>query len=296
MAEAKTTQQKVTKLVGLIFVIVAILAVARYSFRSSPQNVLVPQGSYRPHVICDKAFETDQHFENDPRHHISVVLQDGCFSGFVFLPRAWRTWHTQPVGDQTGYWVAYWFANQPEPSGPYQANSTWFNYTPPYTFRLQGHGTILFYENVPDEKHEAAVASPVEQEKPLPPPKGPVQEVKSNDMVVGFWPCLQTGTGILCRGYVRNDGQERKYYVFHPHGSRVIDDAGTEHKISDAHIAGKDCPQYCNEPVYPRAAALTLSVNVENIPASVKKITLVLMNNQGPKQFDLAVEEEKPRE
>jgi len=152
----KTNRDKLATFVLVVIIILICALVLRHSFVSRMRPFSVTPGParsvYNPHVICDDAFKADVHHEDDNIHHFPVVMREGCFSGFIYVPKTWKAFHTQPVGDQTGFWSAFWFANQPEPAGPYPPNSNVvFNY-PSRVFRLQGHGTILFYENVPDEE------------------------------------------------------------------------------------------------------------------------------------------------
>jgi hypothetical protein len=102
--------------------------------------------NYNQNTICPDAFDEDLDFSKKNIRYFDVKLHEGCFGGFVHIPGSWHTWETQPVGDQSGYWIAFWIANESNARGPFYLNSK-YNLTLNVT-RLQGHGTVRFYTNI----------------------------------------------------------------------------------------------------------------------------------------------------
>jgi hypothetical protein len=111
--------------------------------------------SYNPSNICASAFDQNLDFSNLQENRLTIELTEGCFGGWVHLPRSWNFWHTQPAVYTQGFWYAFWFANDPHSIGPFSPNDTrTLNVNVHDLFRLQGHGTIMFYNNTPGEAHE----------------------------------------------------------------------------------------------------------------------------------------------
>jgi hypothetical protein len=74
-----------------------------------------------------------------------VPLRDGCFGPVVRFPKAWGHWYFQPTGDEPGaWWIAFWPVGKlpSRPLGPNEAYAATLG-----DFRLQGHGTVMFYSN-----------------------------------------------------------------------------------------------------------------------------------------------------
>lgn len=123
--------------------------------------------NYSPTKICDDAFTENLDHTNDAISYFDVKLREGCFGGFITVPKIWKgDWHTQPVGDATGYWEAVWPEGRSQGLGPYKANDpTTLNLSSSAHFRAQGHGTTRYYSNVvvPPRKVET-VPAPIPQE------------------------------------------------------------------------------------------------------------------------------------
>jgi hypothetical protein len=114
---------------------------------------------YNATAICPDAFEQKFDFSDYKGNSFSVPLKQGCFGGVVNMPKAWHSWHTQPTGDQKGFWSAIWIVGQRQGVGPMNANDNRdFQYT---KARFQGHGIILFYTNdVPATSSDTPKSSP----------------------------------------------------------------------------------------------------------------------------------------
>jgi hypothetical protein len=98
--------------------------------------------------VCDDAYDQNFDFSNSRENHFSVNLRP-CFGGWVRVPIWWDTWRTQPKSP-SNYWMAIWFDGEHEPSGPYFTNDL-LNFKAPVhqPFRVEGHGTTIFYTNQP---------------------------------------------------------------------------------------------------------------------------------------------------
>jgi len=144
-------------------------SVSRTSTPSAPPALI----RYSPNTICPDAFNEDLDYSKRDVRYFDVQLHEGCFGGFVHIPHGWKHWYDQPIGDQRGYWMAIWIANEQRGRGPFFANE---DHDLTYNVaRFQGHGTIRLYTNVdvppstmppkPDElgvyKSGGAVSPPV---------------------------------------------------------------------------------------------------------------------------------------
>jgi len=118
-----------------------------------------PRIVYNQTTICTDAFDEDLDHSKEQLRYFDVTLREGCFGGLVHIPRSWRHWQVEPVGDQNGFWIAFWLANEPRGRGPFLANDN--NELTYSVTRLQGHGTVRFYTNTEvgsKPKKQAAVA------------------------------------------------------------------------------------------------------------------------------------------
>jgi hypothetical protein len=114
---------------------------------SRPKQSRIPtsQVTYRPRIICDDTIEKTYDYRNDNITHFDIPLTEGCFGGFVYIPRAWHNYEIQPVGDQSGVWYALWPQGQ-NPTGVLYPNSV-SDVNSGGVMRTQGHGTLRFYSN-----------------------------------------------------------------------------------------------------------------------------------------------------
>jgi hypothetical protein len=147
-------------LIGLGFIVFLANVMRSMMARVPPSEQAVI--NYNPHTICPDAFNEDLDFSKKDIRYFDVKLREGCFGGFVHLPSSWHTWEDQPIGDQQGYWIAYWIANEANSRGPFYPNSkSVLNLS---VTRLQGHGTVRFYTNVDAPAPTQSLDSP----NPLP--------------------------------------------------------------------------------------------------------------------------------
>jgi hypothetical protein len=99
--------------------------------------------------ICEDSFKHDVDLTESKETHIEVVLTEGCWSGFIHLPKYWNRnddgFNVQSAGNQDGAWAAFWFASSNHADGPYGPNLTQFYQDRGTVLRVQGHGKIVFF-------------------------------------------------------------------------------------------------------------------------------------------------------
>jgi TonB family protein len=106
--------------------------------------------NYNSTKICSGAYDKNLDFSTLHESHFEVTTQDGCFSGWVHVPSSWRDWHSEPTGEAKDTWLAFWFPNDVNGTPPAFVNErTGYNKPVHEPFRLQGHGTFVFYTNQP---------------------------------------------------------------------------------------------------------------------------------------------------
>jgi hypothetical protein len=151
---------------AIVFCVNLAQSVSRKPVAATQQQ---PVMIYNAQRICEEVFNQHLDFTDLKDNHFTVTLPEGCFSGWVRVPRFWKDWHSDPTGDQTGYWVAYWYENDYKPLGPFYANDNRnLNKSMQDAFRLQGHGVILFYSNtVAPLKATPAETTDEKQEVPI---------------------------------------------------------------------------------------------------------------------------------
>lgn len=139
--------------IGSLYCVLFVIAFPR--FPTPPANPPAPTRTitYDSRRICDNAYEQSLDFSHSPENHITIQLPGGCFGGWVKLPFWWTDWHSDATGEnQDQYWVAFWYENQRLAQGPFPANShVSLNHGLHELFRLQGHGTAIFYTNQPSK-------------------------------------------------------------------------------------------------------------------------------------------------
>jgi hypothetical protein len=136
--------------IGAVFVLFLI----GYNGATGPASAPTSSIAFNPTRICADSYTENLDFTQLQADHFTVQLREGCFGGWVHLPKTWKFWHADASGDQNGYWNAFWYANDPHGIGPYFANDTrTINKGTHDVFRLQGHGSVLFYNNQPVERH-----------------------------------------------------------------------------------------------------------------------------------------------
>jgi hypothetical protein len=134
-----------------ILVTVLICVIANKAMRSSSnQPAGISHMNYNNTRICENAFTENYNYSTAHVDRFTVILKDGCFSGWFHIPSSWQNWHSGHTGSEAGSWIAYWFPNDSVGLGPYGGESDYTiqkNVHEP--FRLQGRGTFTFYTNQP---------------------------------------------------------------------------------------------------------------------------------------------------
>jgi len=112
---------------------------------------------------CDDAWQHD--VAQPPVNHFKVKFTEGCFDGVLRLPK-WREWHYQPVGNDSGWWVSFWFEGDRDPTGIFDRYARPYFAHRPMAFRLQGKKgqEILFYTS--DATPEASREKPADGAAP----------------------------------------------------------------------------------------------------------------------------------
>jgi len=135
-------------LIIIVLIGIGIYGAVRW-WRWEQKQAAVFKG-YVPNVVCPAAFDNNLDLSKSNVNHFEVTLHEGCFGGFVTFPDSWRTmWHQQAVVRDGTTWLAFWFANSPEPEGPFWSETDFRVGTPSRSFRLQGHGEVIFYNMAP---------------------------------------------------------------------------------------------------------------------------------------------------
>jgi hypothetical protein len=136
----------------------ALIAFFTRDYQNPSPNSKQAVATNYTHLVCENAFNHTLDFSNYKDNNFKVALQEGCFGDWVKIPSWWKEWHCNQASDPATYWVAFWYAND-SPHGIYKANATFnLNKGVHDLFRLQGHGTILFYTNQPSRTSEPTEA------------------------------------------------------------------------------------------------------------------------------------------
>lgn len=200
--------------------------------------------AYRP-LICENAYSTETHYEEDNREYIDIKLTPGCFSGFVAVPDKWKTWQGQLLGDQPTDWVAEWYAGWNGPAGPWsegQINSGKVDLVrTTRKLRAEGQGTLRLYRITGDEsqtkegagsKGDNEGSSPAGLAKKIARTRiGPLSG--ANDRYAFYLEeCARNGESIACEGLVENqtDAATELSLGF---GSQCTDDEGHTMGVND---------------------------------------------------------------
>jgi hypothetical protein len=188
-------------------------------------------GSYRP-LICENAYQTeDHHYETqNPPYIDSPPLTEGCFSGFIGIPKKWKSWQTQMRGSNAGDWVAEWYAGWNAPVGPFtqaQINSGRINFNNVgYTVRFQGKGALRIYRITGDMNSTSAPSGKRQTTEPEkdPPPILP-HSGANKDYSFVLEQCERNGEAIDCWGYATNKTDAATRHL-HFKDSHAQDDEG----------------------------------------------------------------------
>jgi hypothetical protein len=189
---------------------------------------------YNPDKICESSWTAPVDYRNQSPNYFDVVLTEGCWSGWVYLPRAWRVWYHTPVGDVNGWWVALWYSGQSRAAGPYrisQIGTVSFNNVQSI-LRLQGHGTVRFYSNQAAETASRHAGSQ-EAGNLAPLPKEPaIAPVHAGDFRFDVKLCTENGTRIRCYGTVTNTAREPQEFHWRGYESYVLDNLGNQTQLT----------------------------------------------------------------
>jgi len=190
--------------------------------------------SYNPGRLCENAWQSDVHHENDKINHFTVDLTEGCFGGYVHFPKTWTgQWWTQPADPNVSdYWVAYWFSGG-QPDGPYTVNHGGALRYTSNEVRLQGHGKIMFYTNTKGND-VAPVRAPQGREEAVPKTSTDSKDAfpnSSKEFVVKIDSCTRVGAEIDCGALATNRTDIPVYMVLR--GGHSTDDLGYLVTISD---------------------------------------------------------------
>jgi len=175
--------------------------------------------------ICDDAWKDEANHEDDNIDHFSVTLREGCFSGYIHIPKTWKTWWNQPAGnDQSAYWRAYWFLGD-NPQGPYPGGGdiNLGTHPNPMQFRMEGRGTYLFYTNfkvTPQDNSGTETHGLPSQIIPINPTSG-----ASPSYTFSILQCHRSGEAILCSGQATNK-TDAQTNISVPRGGTSVDDEG----------------------------------------------------------------------
>lgn len=141
----------IRKVIWFLIVLTVMVCFMLAKARRYVPPVSTSQGSaprYASTKICEDALaQQEDHRLDSGINRISFNLPEGCFGSLLGIPNAWHNFWFQPQGDQTGWWVSIWIAGEATPRGPFVPNTLSDFDLQRRMFRLQGHGTILFYSN-----------------------------------------------------------------------------------------------------------------------------------------------------
>jgi hypothetical protein len=286
------TQSPKTKRLGYAIIGVCIALgffAVDYGYHQNPR----PRYNYTPN-ICDDAYQTEDHTHanvNSP--YVDVVLKEGCFSGFVELPKAWRRWREQFLGADDGSWVSEWWSGTPNPRRIFnysQLSSDTEDYqvNTPYLVRLQGKGTVRIFRILDDgssakstppaQPAKPAVlpssASPTPDVAPIPKPVGPAVEKMQGSLRFGFYHCVHVADAVLCRGYVRSEYNEKQRLRLSAPMTFLSDESGKRYPASEMNFAEKTCT-LCEDSLFPHTTT-AVSVTFPNMPSDLTAATLIL--------------------
>jgi hypothetical protein len=153
--------------IWLIGVGLVILWIAVESTSSSRSPTVQQQsqyiGTYNATRLCDDAFKSEYDFSKSEKSHIVIELHDGCWSSFVYLPNWWPIgsiggdFFAQSTGDLTGFWMKIWLGGQNAPDAAlFGPNFAQEFQSMGNSFRLQGHGKVVFFTHKPSHDEDEA--------------------------------------------------------------------------------------------------------------------------------------------
>jgi hypothetical protein len=254
--------------------------------------------NYNPSRICNDAWGHDQDHSND-RHmtHLSITLQEGCFSPWITLPRRWTLWHTQL--DRQDGWVV-WLLSGMEPQGPYYWNDQRILNWHQAAFRLQGRGTITIFVNVKGTTVSPADgggrAAPEENTaRPVhePTKAGMTKQVDGIDFT--FEECKLWADTVTCTFQVTNRRNQDLNTCIGVGSSRLIDSNAVDHKPKRVRLGKEEGEAWYSGAFNTLVSGVPLKSELlfEQVPSSMTLIKLIEISgcglNRKPQFFDVPV-------
>jgi hypothetical protein len=209
-------------------------------------------------IICEDAYTTEQHHENEALKFVKVSLSPGCFSGFVGLPSTWGGYQVQMVSSQDNDWLARWYQGKLEPDTPMFANEVNTSKTeadPKLSkiMRLEGRGTVEFYcvtgcdasASKPAPPAKPTPPKPVDETpQPKPEPAKEIQETKvipttgePADLRIEFHHCVEVAApDIECVIYASNKTDNLEEMALHD--GHATDDQGNRLQVRTSFTSG----------------------------------------------------------
>lgn len=206
-------------------------------------------------LICDDSYLTTANYEDKNPPFIDFLLHEGCFTGWITLPRNWESWQSQFLQHQTNTWVMEWWDGWQDPIGSFNNDQFTTALSPTQVpskhVRLQGNGVIRFYRtgmarNEPDTPpiafERAAVRteapgqqapdSPSNRAKPPPPllHRQPVEGVQDKILLTIELCERVSPQSIECWGYVSNLHDESSNVSLYR--ADVVDGKGNSFNLS----------------------------------------------------------------
>ena len=107
-------------------------------------------------VVCPGALDQKLDFSDLKESHFVVQLRENCFGEWIIVPKTWRYWHADTASDEKGQWHAWWFENDSVPLGPFLPARRDILGRPAHAaFRMEGRGSVVFYNNQPEPAQSA---------------------------------------------------------------------------------------------------------------------------------------------
>lgn len=301
-------------LIGVIVLLWLLNVAIRHVASGSGQAAAPSTAGNFSRLVCDDAYQTEDHSQesrNPP--YVDMRLREGCFSGFISLPKTWTNWQEQFIGSAPDDWVSYWYKGLSAPYGPYseaQVNSETINIgTVPFpALRVEGHGVIRFYRITTQSYSDASTPPPSrplgerhsaqpEAGQSAPPKEQPVHLTaptsrQDSDFPMMLGTCHRLSDRIECWGFVKNttDAPSLVYLM----DSTAVDDEGRSFFLGSAFGANIRFDQGDMERLMPNVNTRFV-VDVPDPHENVKSVNLQLNTEWGtPERHAHAIFENIP--